>query len=68
MIAETELPDVSVTQNGSNVTFQPAGPDALKPTVPLNPPRDATVAVRLTVDPLFTLTVEVEVEIEKSSF
>jgi len=66
MVAEAELPDVSVTQDGLNVIFQPKGAEALKLTEPLNPPRDVTVAVRLADEVGFTFMVEAEVVMEKS--
>ena len=53
IVAESELPDDKVTQSGLNVTFQPAGIEALKHTGPLNPPRETTVMVWLAIDPLF---------------
>ena len=62
-VDDTELPDVTVTQDGLNVILQPTGTtDTEKLTDPLNPPRDDTVTFTILDEGTLTLMVEGEAE------
>jgi hypothetical protein len=58
--------DIAVNEAGSGVAVQPAGADAAKPTVPLNPLSEVTVVVKLREDPAGMLRGDGDAETAKS--
>ena len=63
---DLRLPDVSVSEIGLSETVQPAGADAVKPIVPLNPLTEVTVIVLVAEWPAWILSVDGDAENVKS--